>query len=158
MPRAHPLDRYAIDRRHPAWWGTAGVMAEMNQTRPADRVAPAAGHQQVLDRVQRWATVTDPRIVRRLWPAPPDGPQPTVCPGCGGAMPDGMLVTLNQPAASLPAGPAHRARAAGDVEALTPGLPIEPGELWCVVCLSCLERRGRSEHLLGLVAQALRGA
>jgi hypothetical protein len=133
-------------------------MPEMSPTRPADRVAPAAGHQQVLDRVQRWAAATDPRIVRRLWPAPPDGAPHTVCPGCGGTMPNGQLVTLNQPAAALPAGPAHQAPAAADVEALTPGLPIEPGELWCVVCLPCLERRGLSEHLLGLVDQALRGA
>jgi hypothetical protein len=88
----------------------------------------------VLDRVQRWATVTDPRIVRRLWPAQPDGAQHALCPSCGGTMPNGMLVTLNQLAPYFPAGPAHEAITAGDVGALTPDLPIEPGELWRSDC------------------------
>jgi hypothetical protein len=133
-------------------------MTETNQPHPADRVATAPGHPQVLDRVQRWAAGADPRIVRRLWPAQPAGAPHVSCPACGGPMPDGVLVTLNQSAAGLPADPAPRARAAGAVEALTPGRPIAPGELWCVVCLPCLERRGLAEHLLGLVDQALRGA
>ena len=131
-------------------------MLGLNQTYPAAPADTAEGHPQVLDRVQRWATVTDPRIVRRLWPAQREGAQHALCPSCGGTMPDGMLVTLNQMVPYFPAGPAYQAITAGDVGPLTPDLPIEPGELWCVVCLPCLEDRGLSTRLLALVDAALR--
>jgi hypothetical protein len=136
----------------------------MSQSRPAPPVDTAEGHPQVLERVQRWATVTDPRVVRRLWPVQPAGAQHALCPSCGETMPDGMLVTLNQLATSLQTGTVQQVISAGDVEALTPALPIEPGELWCVVCLPCLEAgartlhgRGLSKHLLTIVDAALRG-
>ena len=153
-----------------AWrWGREGVgrrdlrpacapgkgRRAMTLSHLAQRVDTADGHPQVLNRVQRWATVTDSRIVRRLWPAQPAGAQHALCPSCGGTMPNGMLVTLNQMAPSFPAGPAYRAITAGDVGPLTPDLPIEPGELWCVVCLPCLEDDGLSAHLLALVDDAL---
>ena len=138
-------------------------MSAMSQTRPAAPVGTADGHPQVLNRVQRWATVTDPRIVRRLWPAQPDGAQHALCPSCGGTMPAGMLITLNQTTACSRAGPAQQALAVGNIEALTAAMPIEPGELWCVVCLLCLEDRARmlgglglTERLHALVAEALR--
>jgi hypothetical protein len=129
----------------------------MRQTRPAAPVDTAEGHAQVLDRVQRWATITDPRIVRQLWPAQPEGAQHALCPSCGGTMPEGMVVTLNQMAPYFPTGPAYQALVAGDVEPLTPELPIEPGELWCVVCLPCLQGLGLSQRLHALVDEALRG-
>ena len=138
-------------------------MQGTSQSRRAARVDTADGHPQVLDRVQRWATVTDPRIVRRLWPAQPDGAQHALCPSCGGTMPDGMLVTLNRTTARFRAGPAQRALAVGNLEALTAALPIEPGELWCVVCLPCLDGQARrvdglglTERLHALVDEALR--
>ena len=74
-----------------------------------------------------------------------------------------MLITLNRLAGCFRAGPAQRALAGGDLAALTPGMPIEPGELWCVVCLPCLESRalppdglGLPERLHALVTTALR--
>jgi hypothetical protein len=133
-------------------------MPVLSPSHPAAPVDTAEGHAQVLDRVQRWATVTDARIVRRLWPAQPDGAQHALCPGCGGTMPDGgMLVTLNQTASDLPAGPAYQAITAGDVEPRTPALPIEAGELWCVVCFPCLDGGGLTERLHALVDAASRG-
>jgi hypothetical protein len=119
-------------------------------------------HKLVLDRVRRWAAATDPRIVRPLWPAQPDGAQRALCPGCGVLLRDGMLITLNQLARSFPPGPppgpVYQALATGDLEALRPALPIEAGELWCVVCLSCLEDRALPERLHGLVDEALEEA
>jgi hypothetical protein len=131
-------------------------MPGLNQTHPAAPADTAEGHPQLLDRVRRWATVADPQIVRRLWPAQREGAQHALCPSYGGTMPDGMLVTLNQMVPYFPAGPAYRAITAGDVAPLTPALPIEPGEVWCVVCLPCLEDRGLSARLLALVDAALR--
>jgi hypothetical protein len=126
-------------------------------------VVATEAHAQVLNRVQRWAAATDSHVVRRLWPAQPDGAQHALCPGCGGPLSDGMLITLNQTAGSVRAGPAQQALAAGDIGALTPELPLEPGELWCVVCLPCVEDYRQtpsepwlSERLLGLVDAALR--
>src|SRR5688500_3315141 len=104
-------------------------MPVLSPSRPAAPFDTAEGHPQVLDRMQRWATVTDPRVVRQLWPAQPDGAQHALCPSCGGPLPDGMLVTLNHRTRSFQAGPAQQALAAGDVEALSPDLPIERGEL-----------------------------
>jgi hypothetical protein len=139
-------------------------MQVTSQSRPVAPVVTAEGHPQVLERVQRWATTTDPRVVRRLWPAQPDGAQHALCPSCGGTMPDGMLVTLNHRVTGLKTSPIQRVIAAGAVEALTPALPIEPGELWCVVCLPCLEAgartlygRGLSKRLLTIVDVALQG-
>ena len=136
-------------------------MSAMRQPSPAAPVDTADGHPQVLDRVRRWAAATDLRVVERLWPAQPDGAQQALCPGCGALLRDGMLITLNQMAAYVPAGPAYRALAAGDIEALTPDLPIEPGEIWCVVCLPCLEGRtlaldglGVAERLFDLIDEA----
>ena len=123
---------------------------------PTTRVETTDGHAQVLNRVQRWAATTDSRIVRRLWRSQPGGAQHALCPSCGGTMPEGMLITLNQMTANRPLSPVHQALDAGDIEALTPELPIEPGELWCVVCLPCLEDSGLSAHLLALVDEALR--
>jgi hypothetical protein len=116
----------------------------------------------VFKRVVRWASATDPRIVRRLWPRQSTGAQHALCPSCGGTMPDGMLVTLNRMGSYCLVGPAYQALASGDLEALTTDLPIEPGELWCVVCLPCLEAGaptrnsgGLSEQLLALVDEAI---
>jgi hypothetical protein len=115
------------------------------------------------DRLDRWTATTDLRVVRRLWPRQPGDAGRALCPGCGVTLRDGMLITLNQMADYLPAGPAQQALAAGDAEALTPALPIEPGELWCVVCLPCMEDYRQtpsdpwlSERLLALVDEALR--
>ena len=132
-------------------------MAVMSPTRPTALADTADGHPQVLDRVRRWAAATDPRIARRLWPRQPDGAQHALCPSCAGPMRNGMLITLNQMVPYFPAGPAYRAITAGDIGPLTPDLPIEPGELWCVVCLPCVEDSGLSAHLLTQVDQALQG-
>ena len=125
-------------------------------------VVPTEGHAWVLNRVQRWAAATDARVVRRLWPAQPDGAQHALCPSCGGTMPEGMLITLNRLAGCFRAGPAQRALAGGDLAALTPGMPIEPGELWCVVRLPWFEAGARTpdggglpEHLLAVVDAAI---
>ena len=114
-------------------------------------------------RLQRWAAATDDRIVQRLWPRQPDGAERALCPICGVILRDGMLITLNQWTRYFPTGPAQQALIAGDVEALTPALPIEPGELWCVICLPCLEDRrqtptdrGLWERLQALVDEAVR--
>jgi len=110
-----------------------------------------------------FVTHADRRIVEGLWPRQPDGAARALCPGCGVILRDGMLITLDQMATYFPAGPAQLALAAGDVESLTPGMPIEPGELWCLVCLPCIEDCRQtpsdpwlSERLLGLVDAALR--
>lgn len=114
---------------------------------------------QVYARVRRWMAATDPRIVQRFWPAQPDGSRRPWCPVCGVTLPDGRP---SQVALRLPAGPAREALAAGGLEALTSALPIEPGELWYSVCLSCRQDRPRtysdrwlSERLDTLVEEAL---
>ena len=119
----------------------------------------------VYSRLHRWADATDPRIVRRLWLRQPYGAKRALCPSCGAILRDGMLVTFNQIAGLYPAGPAYQALAAGDVQALTPELPIEPGELWCIICLPCLEDYRQSpddpwlsERLQALVDEVLQGA
>jgi hypothetical protein len=136
--------------------------ATMTPTLPILVDAPEV-RARVLDRVHRWAVATDRRIVEGLWPRQPDGAARALCPGCGVILRDGMLITLDQMATYFPAGPAQLALAAGDVESLTPGMPIEPGELWCLVCLPCIEDCRQtpsdpwlSERLLGLVDAALR--
>jgi hypothetical protein len=74
-----------------------------------------------------------------------------------------MLITLNQRTGYSRAGPVQRALAVGNIGALTAAMPIEPGELWCVVCLPCLKGRARTgpglgltERLHALVDEALR--
>jgi hypothetical protein len=101
---------------------------------------------QVSDRLHRWALATDPRIVRRLWPPPPTDLARPACPVCGVPVPDGEA---RGAAVELPPGPAREARAAlaaGGPEALTPALPIEPGERWYLVCRSCLGDGHRPAH------------
>jgi hypothetical protein len=63
---------------------------------------------------------------------------------------------------NFPAGWAREALAAGGLEALTPDLPIEPGELWYLACLPCLAAGARTpddlrltERLEALVDEAL---
>jgi hypothetical protein len=155
MPALGAVGRSHTDRRHAHWRRRLEAMPGMDQPCPAAPVDTAYGHPQVLDRVRRWAAATDLRVVERLWPRQPDGAERALCLVCGGAMRDGMLITLNQMAPYFPAGPAYQALAAGDVEPLTPDLPIEPGELWCVVCLPCLEGGGLTQRLQALVDEAL---
>jgi hypothetical protein len=46
-----------------------------------------------------------------------------------------------QTAIHLPPGRAREAIRTGGLEALTPDMPIESGELWYTICLQCLQQR-----------------
>jgi hypothetical protein len=115
---------------------------------------------QVYNRLRRWVLVTDPRIVRRFWPSPSDASRPPRCPVCGVTQ---LHRESLQAALQLPAGRrASQTLAAGGLEALTSEIPIEPGELWYLVCHACLQTRSRahsarwlSERLQTLIDEAL---
>jgi hypothetical protein len=141
------------------------VMSEPSEApiRPHPSYPPDTSQKRlcVYDRVRRWQAATDPRIVRRFWPVQRDGSRRPYCPVCGVTVPEGRA---SQVAVHLPPGPAREALAVGGLAALTPELPIEPGELWYSVCRACLQDRSRiqsdrwlPEWLRVLVDEALRG-
>ncbi len=127
---------------------------------PTDPTSTLETRLQVYHRLRRWVLVTDPRIVRRFWPAPSDASRPPRCPVCGTTQ---LHREALQAALQLPAGRrASQALAAGGLAALTPEIPIEPGELWYLVCHACLQTRSRphcarwlSERLQTLIDEAL---
>jgi hypothetical protein len=127
---------------------------------PTDPTSALKTRLQLYDRLRRWVFVTDPRIVRRFWPSPSDASRPPRCPVCGTTQPHRESL---QAALQLPAGRrASQALAAGGLEALTAAVPIEPGELWYLVCLACLQTGPRThsarwlpERLRTLVDEAL---
>ena len=127
---------------------------------PTDHAYTCKTRRQVYDRLRRWVLVTDPRIVRRFWLAPSDASRPPRCPVCGTTQ---LHRESLQAALQLPAGRrASQAFAAGGLEALTSEVPIEPGELWYLVCLACLQvcprthsARWLPERLRTLVDEAL---
>ncbi len=127
---------------------------------PTDPMYPLETRLQVYARLRRWVLVTDPRIVRRFWPAPSDDSRHPRCPVCGVTQlhPESLQAALQLPAGRR----ASRALAAGGLEALTAAVPIEPGELWYLVCRACLQTGPRThraqwlpERLQTLIEEAL---
>jgi hypothetical protein len=127
---------------------------------PTDPTSTRKTRLQLYHRLRRWVLVTDPRIVRRFWPSPSDASRPPRCPVCGTTQ---LHRESLQAVLQLPAGRrASQAFAAGGLEALTAEVPIEPGELWYLVCLACLQTGPRTrcarwlpERLRTLVDEAL---
>jgi hypothetical protein len=144
-----------------------GALPFMTNTHPSDRSdtqpdTPMTG-MQVYDRLRRWVLATDPRIVRRFWPAPADGGAPEsirpFCPVCGVTLRPGEPI---QVAIQIPGGRASEALDAESLMTLLTDLPIAPGELWYTVCRPCLVDRPRAlrdpwltERLEALVEAAL---
>ena len=131
------------------------------QPNPGYRAETPKARMRIYDRMRRWVEATDPRIVRRFWPARPDGSVGPYCPACGLILQQGEPI---QTAIHLPSGRARDAIRAVGLEALTPDMPIEPGELWYTICLRCLqghlqspdENDGLPELLEALADEALR--
>src|SRR5215218_7089016 len=101
---------------------------------PAD---PTKARLRVFARGRWWMLETDPRLVRRFWVIAGDDPYP-VCPGCGLALRGAVPSTVE---IRLPPGATQEAIRTGGLEALTPAMPIELGELWYAVCHPCLAAR-----------------
>ena len=130
---------------------------------PTDPMYTLKTRLQVYHRLRRWVLVTDLRIVRRFWPSPSDDPRHPRCPVCGVTQlhPESLQAALQLPAGRR----ASQALAAGGLAALTSEIPIEPGELWYLVCRACLQTEPRThrarwlpERLQTLIDEALASA
>jgi hypothetical protein len=113
------------------------------QSAPVYRPETPKARMRIYDRMRRWVIETDPRIVRRFWPARPEGSVGPFCPVCGLTLEQDEPV---QTAIHLPPGRARDAIRTGGLEALTPDMPIESGELWYTICLRCLQQRPGSQE------------